>query len=52
MENTKVIYTLISFLIVGIIFMIGLAITFKLLLKKYSVDNSKIKFRYIGKYNG
>jgi len=44
MENTKVIYTLISFLIVGIIFMIGLAITFKLLLKKYSVDNSKIKF--------
>lgn len=44
MDKMEVIYTLISFLIVGIIFMIALGITFKVLLKKYSVDNSKIKF--------
>lgn len=44
MDYNKVIYTLISFLIVGIIFMITLAITFKFMLKKYSVDNKKIKF--------
>ena len=44
MEHNDIIYTLISFLIVGLIFMIVLSITFKILLKKYSVDNSKIKF--------
>lgn len=44
MEHNEIIYTLISFLIVGLIFMTTLAITFKILLKKYSVDNSKIKF--------
>lgn len=44
MQNNEVIYNLISFLIVGLIFMGGLAITFKILLKKYSVDNAKIKF--------
>lgn len=44
MEYSEVIYTLVSFLIVGIIFMVTLAITFKVLLKKYSVDNGKIKF--------
>ena len=44
MDYNEIIYTLISFLIVGIIFMITLAITFKILLKKYSVDNKKIKF--------
>lgn len=44
MENSEIIYNLISFLIVGLIFMTGLAITFKFLLKQYSVDNAKIKF--------
>jgi len=44
MENNEVIYHLVSFLIVGIIFMVVLAITFKILLKKYSLDNAKIKF--------
>lgn len=44
MSNNEVIYHLVSFLIVGIIFMVALAITFKILLKKYSLDNSKIKF--------
>ena len=44
MENSDLLYTLISFFIMGLIFMIGLGITFKILLKKYSVDNSKIKF--------
>lgn len=44
MENNEIIYHLISFLIVGLIFMGALAITFKILLKKYSVDNGKIKF--------
>jgi len=44
MENSEVIYNLISFLIVGLIFMSVLAITFKFLLKQYSVDNAKIKF--------
>lgn len=44
MKNSEIIYNLISFLIVGLIFMGVLAITFKILLKKYSVDNAKIKF--------
>lgn len=44
MDYNNILYTLISFLIVGIIFMITLSITFKVLLKKYSVDNTKIKF--------
>lgn len=44
MENNEIIYHLVSFAIVGIIFMIALAITFKILLKQYSVDNAKIKF--------
>ena len=44
MENSEIIYNLISFLIVGLIFMTALAITFKILLKQYSVDNGKIKF--------
>ena len=42
--NNDFLYTLISFFIMGLIFMITLGITFKILLKKYSVDNSKIKF--------
>ena len=42
--NNDLLYTLISFFIMGLIFMITLGITFKILLKKYSVDNSKIKF--------
>lgn len=37
-------YTLISFLIVGIIFLIALAITFKIMLKNFDVEKSKIKF--------
>lgn len=44
MNNNELIYNLVSFLIVGLIFMGTLAITFKILLKKYSVDNGKIKF--------
>ena len=44
MNNNEIIYNLVSFLIVGLIFMASLAITFKILLKKYSVDNGKIKF--------
>ena len=44
MENIEIIYTLVSFLVVGLIFMLVLGITFKILLKKYSVDNAKIKF--------
>ena len=44
MENNEIIYHLISFLIVGLIFSGALAITFKILLKQYSVDNAKIKF--------
>ena len=44
MKNNEIMYHLISFLIVGLIFMGALAITFKVLLKKYSVDNGKIKF--------
>ena len=44
MENNEIIYNLISFLIVGLIFMVALAVTFKILLKQYSVDNAKIKF--------
>ena len=44
MENSVIIYNLVSFLIVGLIFMVTLSITFKFLLKKYSVDNGKIKF--------
>lgn len=44
MNYNSILNTLLSFLLVGIIFMIILAITFKILLKKYSVDNSKIKF--------
>lgn len=44
MENSEIIYNLISFLIVGLIFMVALAVTFKILLKQYSVDNGKIKF--------
>lgn len=44
MNNSELIYNLVSFLIVGLIFMGTLAITFKILLKKYSVDNGKIKF--------
>lgn len=44
MNYNNILNTLLSFLLVGIIFMIILAITFKILLKKYSVDNSKIKF--------
>jgi len=44
MENSEVIYNLVSFLIVGLIFMVALAVTFKILLKQYSVDNAKIKF--------
>ena len=43
MENIEIIYTLVSFLVVGLIFMLVLGITFKILLKKYSVDNAKIK---------
>lgn len=44
MEGNYVLNTLISFLLVGVIFLTALAITFKILLKKYSVDNAKIKF--------
>jgi len=44
MENNEIIYHLISFLIVGLIFSGALAVTFKILLKQYSVDNAKIKF--------
>jgi len=44
MDKMEIIYTLISFLIVGLIFMLILGVSFKFLLKKYSVDNSKIKF--------
>ena len=44
MKNNEILYNIISFLIVGLIFMGVLAITFKILLKKYSVDNAKIKF--------
>ena len=44
MENSEIIYNLISFLIVGLIFMTALAVSFKILLKQYSVDNGKIKF--------
>ena len=43
-NNSEIIYNLISFLVVGLIFMTGLAVTFKILLKQYSVDNNKIKF--------
>lgn len=44
MNYSEIVYTLVNFLIVGLIFMITLAITFKILLKKYSLDNKKIKF--------
>lgn len=44
MEQTEIIKTLINFFLVGIIFLIVMAVTFKILLKKYSVDNAKIKF--------
>jgi len=44
MDYNKIIYTLISFLLVGLVFMTVLSVTFKVMLKKYSVDNSKIKF--------
>lgn len=44
MQNNEVLYNIISFLIVGLIFMISLAVIFKILLKKYSLDNAKIKF--------
>ena len=44
MKNSEIIYNLVSFLLVGLIFMGTLAVTFKILLKKYSVDNAKIKF--------
>lgn len=44
LDSNDMLYTLISFLVVGIIFLSGVAIIFKILLKKYSVDNAKIKF--------
>lgn len=44
MEGNYILNTLISFLLVGVIFLGVLAVTFKILLKKYSVDNAKIKF--------
>ena len=44
MRNNELFYHLVSFLIVGLIFMFALAVTFKILLKKYSLDNAKIKF--------
>ena len=44
MSNSVIISTLVNFLVVGLVFMVTLAITFKILLKKYTVDNSKIKF--------
>lgn len=44
MEQTEIIKALINFFLVGIIFLIVMAVTFKILLKKYSVDNAKIKF--------
>ena len=44
LDSNDILYTLISFLVVGIIFLSGVAVVFKILLKKYSVDNAKIKF--------
>jgi len=44
MQNSEIIYNLISFLAVLLIFMVTLAITFKILLKKYIINNAKIKF--------
>lgn len=44
LDSNDMLYTLISFLVVGIIFLSGVAVVFKILLKKYSVDNAKIKF--------
>ena len=44
LDSNDILYTLISFLVVGIIFLSSVAVVFKILLKKYSVDNAKIKF--------
>ena len=38
----KALYTLISFFVVGIIFLLVLAITFKIMLKNYDVEKSKL----------
>lgn len=40
----KALYTLISFFVVGIIFLLVLAVTFKIMLKNYDVEKSKLKF--------
>ena len=44
MDNSNIVNIIINFSLVGIIFLIALFVTFKILLKKYSVDNAKIKF--------
>ena len=38
MEQTEIIKTLINFFLVGIIFLIVMAVTFKILLKKYRIS--------------
>ena len=44
MSNNTILSNMINFLLVGIVFIIVLAITFKVSLKNYNVKTSKIKF--------
>ena len=43
-NNLEIIGDIVSFLVVALIFLIVLAITFRITLKKYNVKNNKIKF--------
>ena len=43
-NSTSILSNMVNFLLVGIVFVIVLAITFKVSLKNYNVKTSKIKF--------
>lgn len=43
-EKMEIIYGMVNFVAVAIIFLVVLAVFFKITLKKYSTDNNKIKF--------